>query len=92
MDQALSCRRFVLYIKPHKKTPSRREITIFSKVSKMTIFAKKRPIRRERIFSKSIENGHFSQKSKGVTKVKFSKMANFLVNLKEAKKIGIQVL
>ena len=58
----------------------------------MAIFAQKRPFRREIIFSKSIENCHFSQKSKGVTKVKFSKMANFLVNFKEAKKIGIQVL
>ena len=46
----------------------------------------KRPIRQEINFSKSIENGHFSQKSKGVTKVKFSKMANFLVNFQEAKK------
>ena len=52
----------------------------------------KGPIRRETIFSKSIENGHLSQKSKGVTKVKFSKITNFLVNLKEAKKVGIQVL
>ena len=30
------------------------------------------------MFSKSVENGHFSQNSKGGTKGKFSKMADFL--------------
>ena len=71
MDQALSCRRFVLYIKPHKKTPSRREINFFPKVSKMAIFRKK---------------------AKRLLRQNFQKWPNFLVNFKEATKIGIQVL
>ena len=40
------------------------------------------------ISRKSVENGHFSQNSKGGTKGKFSKMADFLVELRKAKKIG----
>ena len=49
----------------------------------------KRPIRREiTLFRKSVENGHFSQSSKGGTKGKFSKIADFLVELRKAKKIG----
>ena len=43
---------------------------------------------RHNTFSKSIENGHFSQSSKGGTKGKFSKIADFLVELRKAKKIG----
>ena len=38
------------------------------------------------MFSKSVENGHFSQNSKGGTKGK--KMADFLLQLGKAKKIG----
>ena len=38
------------------------------------------------MFSKSVENGHFSQNSKGGTKGKFSKMADFLLQLRKAKK------
>ena len=53
----------------------------------------KRPLRREiTIFPKVSKMAIFAQKGKGVTKVKFSKMVKFLVNFKEAKKIGIQVL
>ena len=40
------------------------------------------------LFRKTIKNGHFSPKSKGGTKGKFSKMADFLVELPKAKKIG----
>ena len=35
-----------------------------------------------------MENGHFSQNSKEGTKGKLSKMADFLVELRKAKKIG----
>ena len=38
------------------------------------------------MFRKSVENGHFSQNSKGGTKAKFSKMADFLFELRKAKK------
>ena len=44
--------------------------------------------RRNNIFPKSIKNGHFSQNTKGGTKEKFSKMADFLVELPKAKKIA----
>ena len=40
------------------------------------------------MFSKSVENGNFSQNSKGGTKGKFSKMTDFLLQLRKAKKIG----
>ena len=43
---------------------------------------------RNNTFFKSIENGHFSQNSKGGNKGKFSKIADFLVELRKAKKIG----
>ena len=40
------------------------------------------------MFRKSVENGHFSQNSKGETKAIFSKMADFLVEVRKAKKLG----
>ena len=51
---------------------------------------KKTYYRRKNISQKSIKNGHFWQNSKGGggTKGKFSKMADFLVELPKAKKIG----
>ena len=39
-------------------------------------------------FLQKFENGYFWQSSKGGTKGKFSKMADFLVELRKAKKIG----
>ena len=50
---------------------------------------KKRPIRGEiTFFAKVSKMAIFSQSSKGGTKGKFSKMADFLVELRKAKKIG----
>ena len=40
MDGKLHYPRFLLCKKPHKKTPIRREMTIFPKVSKTAVFAK----------------------------------------------------
>ena len=40
------------------------------------------------IFSQSIENGHFSQNSKEGTKGNFSKIADFFVEVRKAKKLG----
>ena len=40
------------------------------------------------MFSKSVENGHFSQNSKGGTKGKFSKMADFLLQLPGVENMG----
>ena len=40
MDGKLHYARFLLCKKPHKKTPIRREMTIFPKVSKTAVFVK----------------------------------------------------
>ena len=49
----------------------------------------KRPIRREiTLFLKVSKTAIFGQNSKGGTKGKFSKIADFLVELGKAKKIG----
>ena len=50
--------------------------------------SKKTYYTRNNTFSKSIENDHFSQNSKAGTKRKFSKIADSLVELRKAKKIG----
>ena len=47
---------------------------------------KKTYYKRNNIFLKSIKNGHFSQNTKGGTKGRFSKIADFLVELRKAKK------
>ena len=49
----------------------------------------KRPIRREiTLFLKVLKMAIFGQNSKGRTKGKFSKIADFLVEIRKAKKIG----
>ena len=40
MDEKLNYARFYLCRKPHEKTPIRREMTFFAKVSKTTVFWK----------------------------------------------------
>ena len=53
----------------------------------------RRPIRREiTIFPKVSKMAIFRKKAKRLLRQNFQKWPNFLVNFKEAKKIGIQVL
>ena len=52
MDRKLNYPRFRLWKKPHEKTPSRREITFFPKVSKAAVFGKIAKERRRENFKK----------------------------------------